>query len=179
MQVLPFIIAMTFVALPVGEGPIVLLEEGLSCSKIHSERVVSAEETLIYFGAPVDKAGNHYYMIDPDAGYYNSGGGTTITKFTESGDGSIFATLDPPVGHTARFEALTFDRRGNMIVAVLLQRKEPSWQAEVRDYYRIEGMPRSKFAEKFAFIVSVAILTLVLIISFFNLRSLFKSRRTV
>ena len=90
------LISITLVALSAEKGPIVLLEEGLTYSKIHSERVVSAEETL-YTGTPVDKAGN-FYMIDPDTGNDHIGRGVTIRKFAESGNGIVFATLDPPAG---------------------------------------------------------------------------------
>ena len=168
---------MTLVALPAEKGPIVLLEGGLTYSKIHSERVVSAEETL-YAGTSVDKAGN-FYMIDPDIGNDHVGQASTIRKFTESGSGGVFATLNPPAGYSAKFDALTFDRSGNMIVAVLFRRKGPSWRGEVRDYYLIEGMPRSIFPANLTFAANVAVLTLVLIVFFAGFLTLFKSRRVI
>jgi len=168
---------MTLVALSAEKGPIVLLEEGLTYSKIHSERVISAEETL-YAGTSVDKAGN-FYMIGPDTGNDHVGQGTTISKFTESGNGIVFATINPPVGYSAKFDALTFDRSGNMIVAVLFRKKRPSWREEMRDYYLIEGMPKSMFAANLTFAANVAALTLILIVFFAGLRSLFKSRRVI
>lgn len=138
MQVFPLIM-LALTALTVGNGPVVLMEEGLKCSKIHSEKIVLSEEVL--FGTnPFDGAGNHYTIESVEGAF---GSASIIVKHTESGGEHGFAMLNAPPGYYMTFEALTFDATGNMIVAVLSGRE--GGFSEARDYYLIEGLPKPRY----------------------------------
>ncbi len=157
---LMILFTLLFVALTPDEGPIVLFEEGLSYSKIRSEHAGSMEEQLV--GSPFDRLGN-YYTIESDQDEADSRSGQVIKKHTSSGRESVFAKLNVSDGVEARFEALTFDRSGNMIVAVLVGKETPHSFWERRDYYLIEGMPEPEYVNRLRFMLGIIVLLFVLV----------------
>ncbi len=164
MRLLPVII-LTLIAFPGTDIPIILLEEGLTCSRITSESVEYPEITLSGAGS-LDGAGN-YYTIETLEGGPHSQFGSMIVKHAGSGEERAFAMLRSPPGFDMLFEALTLDRRGNMFVTVLSGRE--GGFSETRDYYRIEGLPKSEFRKRASFAIGVAALMFIIVATFIRI----------
>ncbi|GAB4350239.1 MAG: hypothetical protein Kow0099_33680 [Candidatus Abyssubacteria bacterium] len=154
---LPLILALIGTLSP-PDIAITLFEEKTSAGRIHWEEA-RREENLIG-ESPFDQAGN-YYTIEPD-GFDSPAHPTVIMKHSESGQ-TVFATLRHPQGYEARFEAITFDRAGNMLVAVLLWKKTPVGFQEWRAYYKIEGMPAFPYAKHFMLLIGTLLLIFIIV----------------
>jgi hypothetical protein len=76
-------------------------------------------------------------------------------------DATVFAKLQPPQGYQARFLDIAFDRTGNMLVTMLIWKKNPpafpSWWA----YYRIEGMPVSEYPKRLMLHIGLVLLIIM------------------
>ena len=139
---------------------IVFFQEGLSCSKIHTEEVRLEER--VNGSLADDAAGNIYTMEYDREGEQRYSHQIIKNKGMDSE--SLFAMLKVPDGYWGSFEAIGFDHSWNMMVAVTWG--TASSFAVTRDYYRIGGMPKPQFARRLAFLGVAALLIGVLILSF-------------
>lgn len=151
---------------------ITLLDEGLSYSRLHSE-FVKYEEGIPFRGNARDKAGN-YYFVETDKQIEN-GVDSRIKRRTPSGEETVFASLKSSPGYEAEFESLFFDPSGNLVLTVVSRKRGAEW-LPTRDYYRVEGLPKSYALFRTAAILVFAVFLLILSLMML-VRALYRRRR--
>ena len=164
MSLISLLILATLVSLPSQEGPIVLLDENLSYSRIRSERALAEE----HIGGDVtsDGVGNRYAIeFDRRGGHLHPD--SVIMRYPRSGGEKLFAVLNVPPDLEAWFEAIWCDHSGNMIVVVVSEGKGLFHNVQRRDYYLVEGMPKPQFGRHLALALGLAVL-FVMLFAFFK-----------